>query len=341
VRLLVRHGADERGLAIVPAQPADAGARSGRAVAPVAADEHLRRKLAPRGERHRRPGAGDVLPDDPLAVDQRDPRLARHRGAEGGVEVAILDHLAHRALFDLGVIETEREGKRPLPGMALADADAEDRLRMLLQVRPDADGRKHAHRGNRQRIGAPVEAGLGAVGRRAGIDHGDAKAALRQRQRQRRAVQPAAHDQDIGRVSHAPNMRPPPALSMRRPRAKPAGATAEGEMRANWQWMGAAELGRGIAAGDICPVALTETYLEAAESHPHRDRIFARLMRQQALDTAMAARTRAKAGLRRGPLDGVPVSWKDLFDTAGVATEAGTALLKGGCRRPTPRWWRG
>jgi aspartyl-tRNA(Asn)/glutamyl-tRNA(Gln) amidotransferase subunit A len=104
---------------------------------------------------------------------------------------------------------------------------------------------------------------------------------------------------------------------------------AEGEMRANWQWMGAAELGRGIAAGDICPVALTETYLEAAESHPHCDRIFARLMRQQALDTAMAARTRAKAGLRRGPLDGVPVSWKDLFDTAGVATEAGTALLKG------------
>ncbi|MFN6978854.1 MAG: amidase, partial [Gemmobacter sp.] len=35
------------------------------------------------------------------------------------------------------------------------------------------------------------------------------------------------------------------------------------------------------------------------------------------------------AGLRRGPLDGVPVSWKDLFDTAGIATEAGSALLRG------------
>jgi aspartyl-tRNA(Asn)/glutamyl-tRNA(Gln) amidotransferase subunit A len=43
----------------------------------------------------------------------------------------------------------------------------------------------------------------------------------------------------------------------------------------------------------------------------------------------MAAAGRAKAGLRRGPLDGVPVSWKDLFDTAGVATEAGSALLRG------------
>uniref|UniRef100_UPI0037C5D248 amidase n=1 Tax=Roseovarius salis TaxID=3376063 RepID=UPI0037C5D248 len=34
-------------------------------------------------------------------------------------------------------------------------------------------------------------------------------------------------------------------------------------------------------------------------------------------------------GLRRGPLDGVPVSWKDLFDSAGTATEAGSALLAG------------
>jgi aspartyl-tRNA(Asn)/glutamyl-tRNA(Gln) amidotransferase subunit A len=43
----------------------------------------------------------------------------------------------------------------------------------------------------------------------------------------------------------------------------------------------------------------------------------------------MAAAARAKAGLRKGVLDGVPVSWKDLFDTAGIATEAGSALLKG------------
>jgi len=43
----------------------------------------------------------------------------------------------------------------------------------------------------------------------------------------------------------------------------------------------------------------------------------------------MAAAARAKAGFRKGLLDGVPISWKDLFDTAGVATEAGSALLKG------------
>ncbi len=31
----------------------------------------------------------------------------------------------------------------------------------------------------------------------------------------------------------------------------------------------------------------------------------------------------------RGPLDGVPLSWKDLYDSAGTATEAGTRLMAG------------
>lgn len=96
-----------------------------------------------------------------------------------------------------------------------------------------------------------------------------------------------------------------------------------------WRNMSAADLGRGIERGEICPVDLTECFLDAIETHPHRDRIFSRSMRAQAQDIAMAARSRAKIGLRRGPLDGVPVSWKDLFDTAGVGTEAGTALLAG------------
>lgn len=100
-------------------------------------------------------------------------------------------------------------------------------------------------------------------------------------------------------------------------------------MSENWHSMSAADLGRGIDAGSICPVELTESFLDAAEAHPHGPQIYARLMRQQALDVAAAARARARSGLRRGLLDGVPVSWKDLFDTAGVATEAGTALLKG------------
>jgi aspartyl-tRNA(Asn)/glutamyl-tRNA(Gln) amidotransferase subunit A len=96
-----------------------------------------------------------------------------------------------------------------------------------------------------------------------------------------------------------------------------------------WLTMTAADLGRGIAAGDIDPVALTQTYLDAIDSHPLGDRIYARVTHDRALAEAHAARDRANAGRRLSPLDGVPISWKDLFDTAGVGTESGSALLKG------------
>ena len=96
-----------------------------------------------------------------------------------------------------------------------------------------------------------------------------------------------------------------------------------------WRWMTASALGAGIADGSIDPVALTETYLAAIDAHQYRDRIFVRVTADRARAEAAAAAQRAKSGVRRGPLDGVPISWKDLFDTAGVATEAGTRLMAG------------
>jgi len=91
----------------------------------------------------------------------------------------------------------------------------------------------------------------------------------------------------------------------------------------------AADLGREIDAGRADPVELTEAMLAAIEAHPFGPRIYARTTNARARAEAEAARDRAKAGTRRSPLDGVPISWKDLFDTAGVATESGSALLKG------------
>ena len=93
----------------------------------------------------------------------------------------------------------------------------------------------------------------------------------------------------------------------------------------DWLRATAADLGRGIAAGRIDPVALAEAHLDAIAAHPLRDRIYARVTAGRALAEAHAARDRARAGQRRGLLDGVPLSWKDLYDSAGVATEAGTA----------------
>lgn len=100
-------------------------------------------------------------------------------------------------------------------------------------------------------------------------------------------------------------------------------------MRKTWVNMTAADLGRDIGAGRINPVELTEFFLDKIANHALATRIYARAAPVRAQGEAMGAAARAKSGMRKGPLDGVPVSWKDLFDTAGIATEAGSALLAG------------
>ncbi len=96
-----------------------------------------------------------------------------------------------------------------------------------------------------------------------------------------------------------------------------------------WRTESAGDLGRAIGAGKLDPLDLTEDYLGAIAVHPHADRIYARLTPDRARAEAAAAAARARAGLRLSPLDGVPISWKDLYDTAGIATESGTKLLEG------------
>ncbi|MEC7299877.1 MAG: hypothetical protein VXW43_14480, partial [Pseudomonadota bacterium] len=63
-----------------------------------------------------------------------------------------------------------------------------------------------------------------------------------------------------------------------------------------WRWMTAADLGRGIAAGDIDPEALCEVFLTAIEAHEHRDRIYARVTPDRARAEARAAAIRRRHG---------------------------------------------
>ena len=99
-------------------------------------------------------------------------------------------------------------------------------------------------------------------------------------------------------------------------------------MTKDWLSMTASTLGRGIEVGDIDPVELMEMYFETAKSHPFSDKIFARFTEGRALNESKSSRVRARKGTRKSLLDGVPISWKDLFDTAGVVTEAGSLLLE-------------
>lgn len=97
----------------------------------------------------------------------------------------------------------------------------------------------------------------------------------------------------------------------------------------DWQGKSAGDLGRAVGSGKLDPRDLAEGFLAAIAAHPDAPRIYARLTPDRARAEAQAAAARARAGLRISPLDGVPLSWKDLFDSAGTATESGSRLLKG------------
>ena len=82
----------------------------------------------------------------------------------------------------------------------------------------------------------------------------------------------------------------------------------------------------------MTPITSTEK-LEAAliliaRTGDESSRIFTRLYPETARAAASAADQRAEAGALLGPLDGRIVSIKDLFDVAGEATTAGSALLR-------------
>ena len=91
----------------------------------------------------------------------------------------------------------------------------------------------------------------------------------------------------------------------------------------------ASKLGNLISVGKLDPIELTELYLKAIKEEPLSKRIYSTVTKERARIEAKASSDRMKSGMRKSALDGVPISWKDLFDTAGIFTEAGTDLLKG------------
>ena len=105
-------------------------------------------------------------------------------------------------------------------------------------------------------------------------------------------------------------------------------------MSGEWHRMSALALGAGIEGGAIDPRALTEFFLERIEEVDGDHAIYLRLTaaRARAEAEAEAAHRRAQIGLRHSPLDGVPISWKDLYDSAGDVTSHGTPGAGGPCR---------
>ncbi|MGJ7572047.1 amidase [Variovorax sp. RB2P76] len=88
--------------------------------------------------------------------------------------------------------------------------------------------------------------------------------------------------------------------------------------------MTATALVAAYGRGDLTPLAVAELFLARAQATRG---VFTQVTEDRALAQAAQSTARWQAGAALGPLDGVPLTWKDLFDIQGTPTTAGSALL--------------
>ena len=89
----------------------------------------------------------------------------------------------------------------------------------------------------------------------------------------------------------------------------------------------AAEAGRAIARREVSPTELARAVLERIERHDAALAAHVTVSGDRALAEAARAEAEIAAGHIRGPLHGVPIGLKDLFDTADLRTTAGSKIL--------------
>jgi aspartyl-tRNA(Asn)/glutamyl-tRNA(Gln) amidotransferase subunit A len=77
----------------------------------------------------------------------------------------------------------------------------------------------------------------------------------------------------------------------------------------------------------LSPVELTQACLQRIDSLDARLRAFITVTREEALATAQQAAAAIARDDYKGPLHGIPFALKDLFDTAGVRTTAGSKIM--------------
>jgi aspartyl-tRNA(Asn)/glutamyl-tRNA(Gln) amidotransferase subunit A len=89
-----------------------------------------------------------------------------------------------------------------------------------------------------------------------------------------------------------------------------------------------AEAAALIAAKKLSPVELTRICLDRVSKLDPALHSFLLLTEDRAMADAKAAETRMMAGNRIGPLDGIPIGHKDIYNTAGIRTTGHSRLLE-------------
>src|SRR5436853_6963111 len=98
--------------------------------------------------------------------------------------------------------------------------------------------------------------------------------------------------------------------------------------RKDLAFLSISELSELIRTRKISPVEITQTILERIETLNPAVNAYITVTRDLAMKAAQEAESEIQRKKWRGPLHGVPIAVKDLFDTAGIRTTAGSAVFK-------------
>ena len=91
-------------------------------------------------------------------------------------------------------------------------------------------------------------------------------------------------------------------------------------------YMSAGALSPMVKSGEISPVEIIEAHLSRIRATEPVLNSFITLLPEEALAAARQAERDIRAGRYRGPLHGIPVALKDLFNTGGVRTTSGSRI---------------
>ncbi len=89
-----------------------------------------------------------------------------------------------------------------------------------------------------------------------------------------------------------------------------------------------ADASAAIETGTLSPVDLTQAVLDRIEETDGRLNSYVLVMKESALREAEASTERARTKSRLGPLDGIPMGIKDLYDTKDAITTGGTGAYR-------------
>ena len=86
------------------------------------------------------------------------------------------------------------------------------------------------------------------------------------------------------------------------------------------------EAGNLLKSGDLSPVELTQAFFNRIAETDDRLHSVITLLQDNAMGEARAAEAEIRSGRYRGPMHGIPIALKDLYDTAGIRTTAGSRV---------------